>query len=185
MKLEKGNATFTVPASLSSEFPSGNFSTNLPLPKVISFGASYAPSAKLRLAFDVSMIGWSTFDTLSFHYEKTSSILTDTKSPRNYQDVFSYRMGAQYEVNKKMNVRMGIKYLITPVPDGYVSPDVPDATHLNYSAGVGYKLNSKWSADLSFIYENMKRSESNYETHLNGTYNTNLFIPGVSLNYNF
>ncbi len=185
MKLENGNATFAVPASLSSSFPSGNFSSNLPLPQTVTFGASYAPTKKLRLAADVSMVGWSAFDTLSFIYQHTTSTLTDTKSARNYQNIFSYRIGAQYNLSKKLDLRLGLKYLPTPVPDGYVTPDVPDATHLNYSAGIGYKINRKWNADLSFTYENMKRSESNYQSHLNGTYNTNLFIPGVSINYNF
>lgn len=185
MKVEEGNATFSVPASLASNFPSGNFSTTLPLPETITFGASYAASKKLRLALDISRVGWASFDTLAFHYQNTTAVLTDTKSPRHNENIFSYRIGAQYAVNDKLNLRAGLKYLLTPVPDGYLSPDVPDATHFNYSIGFGYTINKKWQADLSLIYENMKRSGRNYESQMNGTYNTNLLIPGLSINYNF
>jgi long-chain fatty acid transport protein len=185
MKVDKGNASFTVPPSLASNFPSGNFNTSLPLPEVFTFGVAYAPVKRLKLALDISRIGWGSFDTLTILFQNKSAYLTDTRSPREYKDVYSYRLGGQYSINGRLDLRAGLKYLTTPVPDGYVSPDVPDATHFNYSAGIGYKFNKNLVADFSFIFEKMKRSGINYESQLNGTYNTNLFIPGVSVTYNF
>jgi long-chain fatty acid transport protein len=37
MDVKKGEANFTVPASLTASFPSGDFSTSLSLPKIITF----------------------------------------------------------------------------------------------------------------------------------------------------
>ena len=185
MKLKKGTADFNVPASLSGNFPSGNFSSELPLPKIISFGAGYMATKKLTFAFDASMIGWKSFDTVTFDYEKNTPELQDTKTAYNYKNAYAYRLGAQYSVNSKLDARLGIKYLITPVQDGFVSPDVPDATHFNYSAGLGYKLGSRLTADVSFTFEQMKRTDTNQATQLSGTYKTNLFLPGISFNYNF
>ena len=48
MDLNNGTATFTVPASLSSQFPSGPFTTSLPLPSVISAGVAFTPCQKLN-----------------------------------------------------------------------------------------------------------------------------------------
>ncbi|GAC1422893.1 MAG: outer membrane protein transport protein [Flavisolibacter sp.] len=185
MKLNQGTATFTVPASLSSSFPSGGFSTTLSLPKEISFGTAYAASKKLTLAMDVSMIGWHSFDTLAFYYAKKTSQLQDTKSPRNYKDVFSYRIGGQYILTENLVARLGLKYLTTPVKDGYVSPEVPDASHFNYSIGLGYKVNTRFTLDASLIVEKMNRRDTNTESQLSGTYHTNLVIPGISINYKF
>jgi long-chain fatty acid transport protein len=185
MKIEKGQATFTVPASLAASFPSGDFSTSISLPKIITFGVGITTSHKLSMAFDASLIGWESFDTLAFDYEKNTPELADTKSPRNYGNGYAYRMGFQYEVSKKMEARMGIKYLVTPVKDGYVSPDVPDATHFNYSVGLGYKLSSRLMADASFTFQRMKRTDTNIESQLSGTYKTNIYMPGLSINYNF
>lgn len=185
MKLTSGDATFKVPASLASSFPSGKFSTTLPLPAVYTLGASWAASKALRLALDVSMINWDKFDTLRFNYENHTTQLQDTRSPRLYQNAWSYRLGAQYAVNDQFDVRAGIKYLVTPVRDGYVSPDVPDATHFNYSVGLGYKIGDHFVVDASFTYENMKRTATNAESQLNGKYNTKLFLPGISLSYKF
>ena len=185
MNVNKGKATFTVPVSLSSSFPSGNFSTSVALPKVISLGAGYSPTRKLKLAFDVSMVGWKSYDTLAFDFETNTSELADIKSPRNYRNTYSYRIGAEYALNAKLDARAGIKYLMTPVKSGYVTPEVPDASHANLSMGLGYKINSKLSADVSFTFQSMKRSDTNIENQLSGTYKTYIFIPGISLTQNF
>lgn len=185
MEMKKGTATFTVPASLASEFPSGDFSSNLSLPNVITLGAAYNATKKLMLAAEVSMIGWKCYDTLAFDYAKNTDALTDTKSARDYKNTEAYRLGAQYQVNNKLDVRAGIKYLVTPIKDGYVTPEIPDASHISYSAGLGYRFCSRFSADASFTFENMKRTDTNNESQLSGTYKTYLFIPGLSLNYNF
>ena len=185
MKMDKGTATFTVPASLAASFPSGNFSTSLPLPKVITIGGAYTARKKLTMALDASMIGWQSFDTLTFDYEQNTPELQDTKSARNYKNTFAYRMGFQYAVNPKLDARAGIKYLITPVKDGYVSPDVPDASHVNFSAGLGYKVSSRFTTDVSFTFQSMERTDTNIETQMSGTYKTYIFMPGLSINYNF
>src|SRR5206468_9786805 len=120
-----------------------------------------------------------------FNYHQNTPYLTDTKSARDYKNTFSYRLGAQYMINEKFAARGGIKYLMTPVQDGYVTPEVPDANHFNYSLGIGYKMSSRLTADASFTMESMKRTDTNKETQMSGTYRTNIYMPGISLNYNF
>jgi long-chain fatty acid transport protein len=88
-------------------------------------------------------------------------------------------------MSAKLDARIGIKYLISPVQNGYVTPDVPDATHVNFSVGLGYKLGHRLSADASFTFQDMKRKDANIESGLSGTYRTYIFIPGLSINYNF
>ena len=185
MKIKKGNAKFTVPASLAANFPSGDFAANVKLPKIITFGTAINPTSKLTLAFDASLIGWKTFDTLTFDYANNTTELPDTKLARNYKNTFSYRLGAQYSLTNKLDARFGVKYLISPVEDGYVSPDVPDATHFNYSIGLGYKLSSRLAADVSFTFQSMERADTNTETQMSGVYKTYIYMPGLSLNYNF
>ena len=185
MNVDNGTATFNVPVSLSANFPSGKFSTGLALPKVASFGVAYAPCNKFMLALDANMMGWKSFDTLAFDFEKNTSEVQDTKSAKLYKNTFSYRVGAQYALTGKLDARAGIKYLTTPVKDGYVSPDVPDASHFNYSVGFGYKFNTHFAADMSLTIQNMERTDTSIESQMNGTYKTSIVMPGVSINYNF
>ena len=185
MEVEKGKATFSVPASLATSFPNGNFSASVPMPQIITFGTALEPCSKLRFAFDASLIGWKSFDTLAFDYENNTPSLEDTKSPRNYKNAYSTRLGAEYSINSRLEARAGIKLLVSPIKDGYVTPEVPDATHVNYSTGLGYNMGRGLNVDLSFTFQSMKRKDTNIETQMNGTYKTYIFMPGISLNYNF
>ena len=185
MEVKKGTATFTVPSSLAASFPSGDFSSTLPLPKVITFGMGFNPCSKLAVAIDASHVGWKTFDTLTFDYAQNTNELQDTKSARKYENAMAFRLGAQYSASEKFALRAGVKYLGTPVKDGYVSPDVPDQAHINYSAGFGYRLKPGLTIDMSVTYQSMKRTDTNLETQMSGTYKTNIIMPGISFNYNF
>lgn len=186
MKVNSGTATFNVPASLATSFPSGSFSSSLPLPQVISVGLGYQVNEKLLLAFDVNYIGWASYKTLTFDYAENTSSLKDTESPRNYKNSYALRLGAQYKVSDKFTARIGSNYEKTPIKDGYVTPEVPDADRLNFTGGVGYNASDRLVIDASFSYINfMKRTDTNTETNVSGTYKTRILVPGISLTYNF
>lgn len=185
MKLTKGEATFTVPASLADKFPSGEFSGSLPLPQVISLGLASSPIEKLTLALDVNFIGWKIYDTLAFDYAQNTESLVDTKSARSYENTFAFRLGAQYEVVPTLFVRAGIGYGITPVQDGYVTPETPDANRVNYTLGIGYGIGKHLVLDASFLYTQAVREDTNLETNLSGTFKTRVYAPGLSISYTF
>jgi long-chain fatty acid transport protein len=185
MKVNNGTATFTVPPSLASNFPSGPFSSSLPLPSVLTLGFSDSLSSKLVLALDINYVGWKSYDTLRFDYKNNTSALQDTKLPRDYKNTFAFRLGAQYKVTDKLTARAGINLELTPIPSGYVTPELPDASRLNYAIGIGYKLSSHFVIDLSYTYENFKRTDNNQALQLNGTYKTYLSAPGLALTYKF
>lgn len=184
MSISSGTATFTVPASVENKFPSGGFSSSLPLPQVLSFGVGYEPSENLAFAFDANYVGWNAYDTLAFDYETNTESLEDTKSARNYENSIAFRLGAQYYFNAKVIGRLGVGYALTPVQDGYVTPETPDANRVNYTAGFGYKFNKKFKLDLSLLYTQVNRADTNFETGLSGNFKTRVLAPGFSLTYN-
>jgi long-chain fatty acid transport protein len=185
MSVESGDATFTVPAALAANFPNGNFKATLPLPQVLTLGIGFMPNSKLSFALDINYVGWKAYDTLAFDYEMNTTSLKDTKSPRNYENSLAFRLGGQYKVTEKIAARLGIAYGMTPVQNGYQTPETPDANRINYTIGVGYNLGKGFGADASFLFTTLKREGTNIETQLNGTYKTNVCIPGLSLHYNF
>lgn len=185
MSVSDGQATFTVPASLDENFPDGSFSSSLPLPQVITLGLSYKINEKLTVALDVNHVGWQAYDTLAFDYETNTSSLTDTKSARNYENIFAFRTGMNYELNEKFQARLGLSYGISPVQDGYVTPETPDANRINYTAGIGYKIGQHFELDASFLFTHVKRTDTNIETGLSGTFITNVVAPGLAIIYKF
>lgn len=185
MNIDNGSATFTVPSSLEPNFPDGSFSSSLPLPQVITLGFAYKPSDKLSFALDINYVGWKAYDTLAFDYANNTSSLSDTKSARNYKNTFAFRTGCSYAINEQLTARLGIAVGLSPVQDGYVTPETPDANRVNYTGGIGYKIGEHFEIDASIFFTHVERTDTNLETNLSGTYTTNVVAPGLALIYRF
>jgi long-chain fatty acid transport protein len=182
-----GNATFVVPASLQTSFPQPNtFNATLPLPSTTSIGFGFYPGKRWTLGLDLNYIQWDVYKTLEFDYAKTTPVLTNSVSPRNYNNAISLRGGAQYKVTDNFFLRTGGGYASTAVEDGYVTPEAPDADRLYVTGGLGYKIAHHLDIDLSFEYEHlMARTQTNIQTQLSGTFETNVYIPGISIAYHW
>jgi len=185
MNLKDGTATITVPQSLATNFPSGPFSSSIPLPQVLTLGLAYQINPKLALALDINYIGWKAYDTLKFDYKNNTATFPDTKLPRDYKNTFAFRLGGQYKITKRFTGRLGVALSLTPIKNGYVTPEVPDANKVNLTAGLGYQVCNRFRVDVSYTFENLKRSDNNTALQLNGTYKTYLSAPGISLTYKF
>lgn len=185
MKVKSGQATFNVPNALAANFPNGSFAANLPLPRVITIGLAYKFSDEFTLAVDVNHVGWVAYDTLAFDYQINTPTLQDTKSPRNYKNTFSVRVGGQYNITENLIARLGISYGETPVGNGYVTPETPDANRLSYAGGITYKIGEHFGIDASMLFTSLTRKDTNLETGLSGTFKTNVCAPGIAVTYNF
>lgn len=185
--IDNKTATFTVPASLAASFPSPNtFSASIPLPATASLGLGFYPTKQWTLAFDFEWVNWSVYKSLDFTYGTTTSTLQNTHSPRNYQDAYDFRAGAQYQADKDVFLRAGGGYATTAVQDGYVTPEAPDANRVYGTVGIGVKAAKHLDIDIAFEYEHlMSRTQTNIESNLSGTFQTNVFIPGISIAYHW
>lgn len=172
VEVSDGNADFTVPASVATNFPDGKFSTKLRLPSTISFGAGYTKD-KLQLALDINRTGWSSYDTLNIDFEQNTEKLADVHSAREYKDVFTVRLGANYIINEHVEVRGGLYFDQTPVQNGYLTPETPDSDRIGITAGTTYNINEKIGINLFYLYTQGKnRTDTNLETGFSGTYKT-------------
>ncbi|MEJ6582450.1 MAG: outer membrane protein transport protein [Crocinitomicaceae bacterium] len=183
MNLKKGEADFSVPESLNDKFPDGRFTSSIPLPSVFTFGIAVKPSEKLAIALDANYVNWKAYDTLAFDYETNTSSLLDTKSARKYEGSIAVRLGAQYKVTPQIIARLGIAYAMTPVQNGYVTPETPDNNRINYTCGIGYTITEKLILDASFLFTQVKREDTNLETGLSGKFKTLVFAPGLAVTY--
>ena len=181
-----GSADFVTPSSVAQYFPSTTFSTQLRLPQVATVGLGFTPNKKLKLALDVNFVGWKSYDSLVIDFADNTDKLKDIHSARMYKNTFIYRIGAQYQLNEKWTARCGAYYDVTPVQDGYLTPETPDANKIGITVGASFNVTKKIHIDASFLYiEGMKRTDTNLETDFSGTYKTRALVPGVSLEYVF
>lgn len=188
--IEDGEAEFSnIPSSLvgNGSFPSGSTSwkTSLTLPAVASAGLSYKVNDALFLTGDFNYTFWESYDQLSISFPDFSAL--NSVSPRKYDNSWAVRAGFQYRSSEKLTYRGGLAYDQSPVPDGYLNPELPDADKLIVSAGASYSLKNGLVLEGSFVFENLqeRRENSNVEHRFNGTYKTYLYILGLGVQYVF
>ncbi len=185
MNVDGGSAKFSVPSSLASSFPNTSFSTQLPVPQVASFGLGVRPIDGLTLQFDLNYTGWNSYDSLRIDFGQNTAFLKNNHAPRHYQNTLSPRFGANVKISKVVSVMGGFAYDPTPVTNGYVSPDLPDANRVVLSCGVTVKPAHRITLIAAFeSTTTMKRAGSYDFGNFSGTYQTMAVTPGIGLYYN-
>jgi long-chain fatty acid transport protein len=186
--LPNGEVKFTnIPVALQNKFPATTtFVSKITLPAVFTAGLSVKHAKEnysLEFAYDFNYTTWSVYDTLAFDFANNDT--PDSKTPKDWQNSVTHRFGLDFTYKQKYSVRVGAYYDNTPVKDGYVSPELPDATLLAYTAGLGYKVNDKFSVDLSYIRQSAERESSLESANFTAKYNRIVNVFGIGLNYNF
>lgn len=186
MKVKRGYASFDVPSSVASSFPYTAFSATLPLPQVLSLGVGFNVSEKVTLQADINFVGWKAYDTLSFDYQDNTAALEDTHTPRRYKNTLAVRAGMHYKFSDKVQGMIGAAWDPSPVRDGFVSPDLPDANRGVFTAGLSYKPAPKLSIMAAVEYVRTIARKSSFDAEgFQGKYQTTAFTPGIGLAYNF
>jgi long-chain fatty acid transport protein len=202
MEARGGDATFAdVPAIAAGTFTNTTFDADLPLPAEVTAGISYKPSDKWLFAFDYNYTKWSVYKSLDVDF---ANALPTSINPRNYQDVSSYRFGAQYKANDKFTFRAGYYIDESPVESGYFAPETPRNDGTGYTTGLTYQVNKRLGIDVSFLYLHFDEIDNSYDyfndptttpdpnnpndtglTSFGGTYKSVVFSPGIGITYGF
>lgn len=183
---EGGQAEFDVPSTLDEFFPNTTFSSKISLPWTITAGAAYHLAGDNMVSVDVNYVGWSVYQSLDFDFADNTDRLEDSNSPRNYKNAFIFRAGWQKGITDDFEVRAGVYYDMTPVPDGFTTPETPDSDKLGLSAGISYQIARRIRIDACFSWvEAAKRTDINQEMNFGGTYKARGFIPGIGLSFDF
>lgn len=197
-QVKDGDVKLTgVPGSAASNFTATNFAVTLPLPATTSLGIGIMPTEKLTLGVDASYVQWSKYKTLRFDFANAAGdgVVGGAKfseSIRNYKDSFTFRVGGQYQVTEGLALRAGGVYDMSPVKDGYVTPETPDNNRLGGTLGATYRF-GKFGVDASVQFQSVKERTQTQQQLIDngttdrvaGTYKTNIVIPGLGLSYAF
>lgn len=185
MDVSAGAATFNVPTSLRDSFPNTKFDSRLPLPQVASFGVGWR-LGDVTLQADLNYTGWNSYDTLRFDFKQTTSSLSNVRAPRHYRNTLTTRVGACYKLSNVVSLMAGGAYDPTPVTNGFVSPDLPDADRIVLTCGISIKPARGLTIMAAFEGVNsVKRNGSYDHAGFNGIYKTSAATPGIGLYYNF
>lgn len=186
VSINKGFARFEVAESLTEAYPDMGFTTRMNLPSVINIGIGYRPDERWLLAMDLNINGWKSFDSLNFTLDKPIDALENSPTKRGFMNSTTFRIGGEYQVTPKIQMRGGLYYDKSPVPDGFVSPELPDADRIGLSTGIGINVVDKLFIDATYLYEFTGERTAIFEQAVfGGTYQSSSSIIGLGIRYDF
>ena len=188
MSVKGADATFTVPQSLSTNFPNNKVDVMLPLPANLDLGISYEFGKRKQWMIGVNFceVFWSTYDSLIFDFETKTAAINRSATPSLYFDQLIERIGIQYKINDMVIVRAGGYYDPSPVSNGYLNPQTPSLTEIGLTCGLSVYPVKGLSIDASFLYLMGTKRDGTYKPdNFAGTYRTGFYIPGIGLSYSF
>ena len=160
MKVRSGDATVSYANEIARAvlekdlgiINAANFKASMPSPYVLTLGASYRPVDKLTLAFDAQLTGWKTYKEL--HIDVLSDKLSayDQKLPKRYCNAWAFRLGGEYALTPRLDLRAGMMVDLTPVNKEHFNPETPGMTRLGPSAGLTFRPLPRLGIDVSFMY---------------------------------
>lgn len=165
-------------------------STDITLPDSLSLGVAWMPTDKLTLEFDAERTGWSSFDKLQISFDSPQfAAFNNQPSPKNWKDVWCYKLGGQYSLTEMIDLRAGYAYDESPIPDSTLGPELPDADRHNAAFGLGIH-NGRTALDLAYMWVHfVDRTVNNQNmqtlTGENGTFKSDAHLFGANLTVKF
>ena len=183
-------ATFTYPGVGEFAFPNGPITAPLTTPQNITFGVGYMPDSKWTIGADFQYVGWESYDKLEITFEDydtdpfTAGNQNVSSTPRNYENSFIVRAGAEYILSPKVALRGGLLYDNNPVKDEYVEPTLPDADRIGINLGFGYEPVKNFKIDVAYLFLMFNdREVDNSVFGFNGKYESHAHLFGLDFSY--
>ena len=204
MKVDKGEASldFASPeikqliAGLSGygvvipPLDQGNFKAEMPIPANVNLGVAYRSYSGLLLSAELQWVGWGAFDELVIQFDEKVGHFK-TVSPKGYSNTMIYRIGGQYTLCPKFDVRLGFYYDSTPVnKTQYYSPETPGSNKTAFTGGFTYRPCGGFAIDAALTYSTGPKTQGTFEyptgsTPFIGEYKVSAFLPSLALRYSF
>jgi long-chain fatty acid transport protein len=175
-----GNAHFdNVPVEFQSKIYDQPIKAAVTLPLTAQFGLGLKLFSRLKIGVDVTYVDWSSFRELRIAFDNPDLTVP---LPKSWFDTASFHLGLEYDVTPSIAARLGFIYDPTPSPAGTLTPDLPDASRLNFCAGVGYRHPSGFFADLGFQVVALL-SQTSTAAGFPGTYSGTAGVLSLSVGY--
>lgn len=161
--------------------PSSDFSTEIEFPSVVVIGYGIDLSERLSVGVDAEWVEFSTYDSLPIDIGVNNALLPVSALPQDWNDVWTYGLGAEYRLSDAWVLRAGYKYMESPIPDETLAPTLPDADKHQLSVGAGFRSGAH-HIDVAFAYSIFDDRDvtSNGNPAYNGSYELSSEILALS-----
>lgn len=167
----------------------------LETPDNFSLAISHKLNDRLELLADATWTGWSSVGALMPVFADTKGRAT-APLRYNFEDTWRVGVGAKYQLNNAWNLRAGIAYDESPVPDSkHRTMTVPDSDRTWLAFGARWQVNKNASLDFGYARIFFKNSDTarpvtdpsetvTLQT-VHGKFKTHANLYSVQMNYNF
>lgn len=122
-------------------------------PALLTLGAQWSPLQQLRIS-----AGWH-------HYFDTDAKQFDSHQDKLGGNTNEYLFGAEYDINKKVQVSAGAQFTEYDFTDSYMEDISFNVSSCSVGVGVGIKLTEKMKLNLAYFqtfYKDYKRETNDY-----------------------
>jgi len=126
-------------------------SERLIVPNTLNVGAAYRVIPPLQLTFTWTLDRWIVYNEDNFVGANGAALAV----PRQYRNGYTLRGGAEYDVSKELQLRIGLQRDVSGVRPEFYSPTLPDQSSWAGSIGAGYNFGGGFSVDAAVFYANM------------------------------
>jgi long-chain fatty acid transport protein len=144
----KGDAAFHgVPDAIRPSLPDQSVEHVLTIPSVFEAGASWQARNDLLLTAAWTFLRYSIYREDRF----VGSAGTTVVVPRNYDNGYTLRAGAEYRLAPAIELRVGAERDVSGGHSSTFSPSLPDASSWAGAVGAGWHLRPNLTVDAAFF----------------------------------
>src|SRR5512140_626135 len=178
-----GRAHFdNVAPSFQAQLQDQDATEHVTVPNILYIGAAYDLNDNLKLMGSWNLERWKVYGSDTYRGSKGLVIAV----PRNYNNAWIYRFGAEYAKPSflpALTLRAGLLRSISNQPTDTLSPTLTDANSWAVSVGVGYELIKGLRADIGYQYAIFDSVTATGPDAFPGTYDTHVHLVSAGLTW--
>ncbi|MGN0867719.1 MAG: OmpP1/FadL family transporter [Oligosphaeraceae bacterium] len=173
-------------------FQGADAHASIDMPAYLALGLRNNSIDRWTFLFDATWTQWSSYKALDLCFDKYPG--TDrpgvAKNPRKWHDVWTYHLGAEYQLTDQWVLRAGLDYDNSPANRRAISPEMPDSDKWLMTVGAGYQ-GEHWGFDVAYGYSRFAKSKlgtqvaASHNIAERGTFKTDCHIVSTSVTYKF
>jgi long-chain fatty acid transport protein len=175
----KGDGHFNLQPVLGSGAQDQGVSHDLTYPSVLNVGVAIHATKQLLLTATYTYNWYEVYKEDAFVGDKGFLKVV----PRDYGNGQTYRFGAEYDVNPKLQLRAGVERDLSGLNTDTYSPTLPDASSWCGAVGAGWNLSPTMQVSATVFHAWFDKVTATGTEAFPGSYDTNVWIGSVGVTW--
>ncbi|RPH66523.1 MAG: hypothetical protein EHM83_03785 [Burkholderiales bacterium] len=176
----------TRPAQLGAVVPDGDVEATVELPDTFSLAVAHDVDARWQVLADYTWTGWGSIPELAILRPNGQAV---SRVNLAFKDSWRIGLGANYRMDERWTLRLGVAYDRTPVQDAERTPRLPDMNRKWASVGAQWRMSQQLAFDVGFTYIFSSDASSDLRSttagNLTGKYSNKTWVLGGQARYTF